>query len=219
MTASRSFSTTAPSMGFAPSWHMRSQKVRFTRAVPDSPPSVRRVSCHPLDGLLPFAPCQPCFRPTAPIGFSLRSVLLAEVEPAFLPIFAPHAVTTGLASTSLLDSAKLGACRSTPGYCLGRIPCLRIRCLARFDVGCSLGFCSSQGSSSICPDQLSPADLLSHAWSAAWLPIRPPGVSKYCRQLDLPDPFKVGCPSRDFFTSASLAFEPRFADPGYVFAL
>jgi hypothetical protein len=57
MTASRSLSTSTPSMGFAPLWHMRSQKVRFPRAVPDPPPSVLRVSCHPLDGLLPFAPC------------------------------------------------------------------------------------------------------------------------------------------------------------------
>jgi hypothetical protein len=185
MTASRGLSTTAPSMGFAPSWHMRSQKVRSMRAVPDSPPAVLRVSCHPLDGFLPFAPCQPCFRPTAPSGFSLRSLLLAEVEPAFLPIFAPHAVASGLASTSLLDSAKLGACRSTPGYCLGRIPCIRFRCLARPDAGCSLGFCSSQGSSSIRPDQLSPADLLSHAWFARWLPIRRPCVTECCRQFDL----------------------------------
>jgi len=119
MTASRSLSTSTPSLGFAPSWHMRSQKVRFPRAVPDPPPSVRRVSCHPLDGLLPFAPCPPCFRRTAPAGFSLRSLLFAKVEPAFLPIRAPLAVTTGLASTSLLDSAKLGPVDRLPGTALG----------------------------------------------------------------------------------------------------
>jgi len=93
MTASRCLSTSTPSMGFVPSWHMRSQKVRFPRDVPDPPPSVLRVSCHPLDGLLPFAPCRPCFRPTAPSGFSLRSVLLAEVQSTFLPMLTPLVVT------------------------------------------------------------------------------------------------------------------------------
>lgn len=172
MTASRSLSTSTPSMGFAPSWHMRSQKVRFARAVPDPPPSVLRVSCHPLDGLLPFAPCPPCFRRTAPLGFSLRSFLFAKVEPAFLPISAPLAVTSGLASTSLLDSAKLGACRSTPGYFLGRIPCNHTKCLAWCSAGCSHGFFPSQGSSSLRHDQPSPTNHLSHAWSTAGLPVQ-----------------------------------------------
>jgi hypothetical protein len=61
----------------------------LTRAIPSPPPSVLRVSCHPLDGLLPLAPCPPCFRPTASWGFSLRSLLLAEVESTFLPINCP----------------------------------------------------------------------------------------------------------------------------------
>lgn len=171
MTASRSLSTSTPSMGFAPSWHMRSQKVRFPRIVPDSPPSVLRVSCHPLDGLLPFAPCRPCFRSTAPLGFSLRSVLLAEVEPAFLPTLAPLAVSSGLASTSLLDSAKLGPVDRLPGTASGESLAGHIRCLARCSAGCSRGFFPSQGSSPNRLDRSSPTSLLSHAWSSPWLPM------------------------------------------------
>lgn len=160
------------------------------------PPFVPRVSCHPLDGLLPFAPCRPCFRPTAPVGFSLRSLLLAKVEPTFLPILAPLAVTTGLASTSLLDSAKLGACRSTPGYCLGRIPHTHTGCLARCNAGCSLGFLASQGSSSIRPDQPSPTSLLSRAWSFAWLPTRlVPAPQSFAGGSTHPTT-SAGCPSQ-----------------------
>jgi hypothetical protein len=50
-------------------------EVRFTRALP-----ARHLPSsgfdHPLDGLLPREPRRPCFMPTAPLGFSLRSLLL-----------------------------------------------------------------------------------------------------------------------------------------------
>jgi hypothetical protein len=51
-------------------------EVRFSRALP-----ARHLPSsgfgYPLDGFLPRRPCRPCFVPTAPMGCSLRSVLLA----------------------------------------------------------------------------------------------------------------------------------------------
>jgi len=52
-------------------------EVRFTRALP-----ARHLPSagfgHPLDGLRPRAACRPYFVPTAPMGFTLRSLLLIE---------------------------------------------------------------------------------------------------------------------------------------------
>jgi hypothetical protein len=219
MTASRGLSTTAPSLGFAPSWHMRSQKVRFTRAVPDSPPSVPRVSCHPLDGLLPFAPCQPCFRPTAPIGFSLRSLLLAEVEPAFLPIFRPACryhrpcfdEPFGLSEARGLSIDSRVLPRANPLHSDQVFSPIQRRMLPW--VLLLSGIVIESPWSTVAGR--SPLTRLVH---------RPVAHAMFRRlrvlqAVRLIQPAKAGCPSQDLFTLASLAFEPRFANPGYVFAL
>jgi len=56
-------------------------EVRFTRALP-----ARHLPSsgfgYPRDGLLPRGPGRPCFMPAAPMGFSLRSVLLGRDFPA-----------------------------------------------------------------------------------------------------------------------------------------
>jgi len=56
-------------------------EVRFTRALP-----ARHLPSsgfgYPRDGLLPRGPSRPCFMPAAPMGFSLRSVLLGRDFPA-----------------------------------------------------------------------------------------------------------------------------------------
>jgi hypothetical protein len=90
--ASRCFSAAAPSLGLRPLWHMRSREIRPFAGFAFPPPSVLRVSCHPLDGFRPLAPCRPCCMPTAPMGFSLRSVSPRRGWRVFPPAFAPRVV-------------------------------------------------------------------------------------------------------------------------------
>jgi hypothetical protein len=47
----------------------------------------------PLDGLLPSVPCRSCFIPTALLGFTLRSVLLARGHRSFPSRLSPPAVS------------------------------------------------------------------------------------------------------------------------------
>jgi hypothetical protein len=67
---------TTPFLGLSSPWTHPPHEVRFTRALPARhlPPS---GFGYPLDGLLPRAACRPCFMPAAPVGFFLRSLLLA----------------------------------------------------------------------------------------------------------------------------------------------
>jgi hypothetical protein len=82
-------------------------EVRFTRALP-----ARHLPSsgfgYPLDGLRPRDPCRPCFMPAAPMGFSLRSFLLARGWPAFLPA-APRVPLpqTSLGRTEIRRSSGL----------------------------------------------------------------------------------------------------------------
>jgi hypothetical protein len=73
--SSKSLDRSAFSGLSAPMTHP-ADEVWFTRALP-----ARHLPSsgfgHPLDGFLPRRPCRPCFMPAAPMGFSLRSVLLA----------------------------------------------------------------------------------------------------------------------------------------------
>jgi hypothetical protein len=97
--ASRSPQAPAPPVVFRTLWHMPVIEVRLPRALP-----ARHLPSagfdYPLDGLLPRSPGRPYFRPTAPVGFSLRSLLLTGGCRTFLPGPDPLAVTTDLASTN-----------------------------------------------------------------------------------------------------------------------
>jgi hypothetical protein len=167
---------------------MRSQKVRLTRAVPDPPPSVLRVSCHPLDGFLPFAPCRTCFRPAAPGVFpSERSPRRSrsDIPAASCPACRYHRPSFD----EPFGLSEVRACRSTPGYFLGRIPCVHSRCLARCGAGCSPGVYSSQGSSSIHPDRSSPTDApLTHLVIRMVAHALQSGASEFSGQFDSSSP-------------------------------
>ena len=76
-----------------------SGKVRSTRALPARhlPPSGFR---YPRDGFLPRRPSLPCFVQAAPVGFALRSILLAGGWTTLLPIPPRLPLPADLASTN-----------------------------------------------------------------------------------------------------------------------
>jgi hypothetical protein len=151
--------------------------------------------------LLPRRPCRTCFRPAAPMGFSLRSI-----GPRLrLPYVPARACPACRYSRTRFDEPKFGeaaAWRPTSGYCLGRVPPDKAGCLARFIGGGSRGFRPFQGYWMLAWAGIS-ASLLPRAWMSHRLPAaaslrlgvsigeqlaRPRGPDTPLRVLHLSDP-------------------------------
>jgi len=132
-------------LGFLPRWHMRhARSGSHGRCLARHLPSPGFG--YPLDGLLPRAPRRPCFMPTAPVGFSLRSILLGRGCPAFPPSLAPLAVAAKPPSSTEVDKtsleARLPGTASTESLVAARV-------FSPTGAGGSLGISPSQGSSAL----------------------------------------------------------------------
>jgi len=183
-------------MGLRTLWHMRSREIRSSAGFTCPPPSVLRVSCHPLDGFRPLAPCPPCCRPTAPMGFSLRSVVPRRGWPAFPPASPRVPFATGLASTNH-RFGEARACRPTFGYCLVRSS----RCCRRCDPAvlrdAPLGFIPLRGLIRLPLPPNSGSDPLTRL-SATRVTLGSLPCASECQSADvLPGP-KAGHPSQGF---------------------
>jgi len=142
-------------------------KVRFTRALPARHLPSSGFGC-PLDGLLPRQPCPPCFRPAAPLGFSLRSLSPTRVFAASSTANRP-ACRYGRSRFKQTSRSNLADRRPASGFYPRRIPNALHGCLARKDAGNSLGLWALQGSGPIA--WASPSTrLLPRAWPSRRLP-------------------------------------------------
>jgi hypothetical protein len=111
-----------PFLGLSSPWTHPPHEVRFTRALPARhlPPS---GFGYPLDGFLPRAACRPCFIPTAPMGFSLRSILLAAGSPSRYREY-PTRFPLPQIKLDRPKSAQLRPEARLPGTTCLRVPCL-----------------------------------------------------------------------------------------------
>jgi hypothetical protein len=168
---------------------------------------------YPRDGLLPRLPCPPCFVRAAPMGFTLRSILLAQGRRTFLhdptrvPSLRPVA-SPNRSSTRRQDR------RPASGRFLKRIPCGHDGCLARRPAGCSLGLFPSQGYSRQSCQPL-PADSSLALFRRHSCPRRCPCASEFRSTGDSLN-HEGQAPLSGFCTSTSLAFSLS-TDPGYAF--
>ena len=108
---------------------LASREIRFTRALPARhlPPS---GFDYPLDGFLSRATRRPCFVPAAPLGFSLRSLLLAEGHSGVFHRDSPRLpLPVGLTRPTEVCTALSNG--PATGYILERVPCEPAGCLAR----------------------------------------------------------------------------------------
>jgi hypothetical protein len=183
-------------------------EVRFTRALP-----ARHLPSagfgYPLDGLLPRAPCRPFFVPAAPVGFSLRSVLLDRGCPALPPSLAPLAVTAN--PTLMTEAIRARIVDRLPGTTSNES--LRAtRVFSPTGGGGSLGVSPSQGTAAsiLSPRFRGPPPTRLFAG-----PIAQPGFAAP-RSLDRSTPRPTtgaGHPSQGFRTSSDPGIRPRHA-PG-----
>jgi hypothetical protein len=189
-------------------------EVRFTRALP-----ARHLPSsgfdHPLDGLLPREPRRPCFMPTAPLGFSLRSFLLPGSRTGVTAVACP---ACRCHRPDARDRRSVTGPERQPGYRVHppESPLHRGRVISP-----------------------------THSWMLPWAfslsgdlriglgrYFNPPPPSRFCatpsypciaphapRSFDQPTPSLTRWakhPSEGFRASTSLAFG-RYAGPGYVF--
>jgi len=94
---------------------------------------------YPLDGLLPANPCRLCFTPAALMGFTLRSVPLAEGIRAVSGRKHPRTVDFPIYHTP----EGVGPARKTTvsGFCPFRESLTNGMCLAHRPLAAPLGFC------------------------------------------------------------------------------
>jgi hypothetical protein len=96
---------------------------------------------YPLDGFLPPGPCRPCFRPTALLGFTLRSIPLSQGIPR---------VTTGKHPRTVSPCTHPGyeSRAAVPNRGSWALPPLRVpydhRGFSTETAGCSPGFLPSR---------------------------------------------------------------------------
>jgi hypothetical protein len=155
-------------MGFASLQHMRNRR------------SLVRTACqpiagtsagfgYPLDALLPSTPCRFCFTPTALMGFTLRSVLLAKGIGRF-PAGRTHIPFPSQPKSARRHSGQAG----DPRF-LGRAPFespwRSSPCLAGQSLDAPLGF-ALPGSADRSLAGISP-ELLSRAWRTRTAPATP----------------------------------------------
>jgi hypothetical protein len=130
---------------------------------------------YPLDGLLPPGPCRPCFRPTALLGFTLRSFPLSQGIPSVSTGKDPHTV-------SLSTHPGYESRTAVPNRGSWALPPLRVprghRGFSTTIAGCSLGFRPSRVCQQAPRAEFRP--LSSHAlprWVLIAATPRRPGVS------------------------------------------
>lgn len=165
MTLADDLSIISPFHGLhAPMTHAACE-VRLTRALPARHLPFSGFD-YPLNGLLLRTPRRPCFVPTAPVGFTLRSVCLFGGWSGVTAVRDPHVV----AASPRFDQPKLSEATELearlPGTSSGESLTADHRCLACKAAGCSHGFSPSQGFSLTAWTNPS-TRLLSRAWLVA----------------------------------------------------